>query len=221
MKSSFVFLAALLIALSASRSGAQTLNWGSAAFSDLVDSHGDVLDSAFVFELGTFELGFTPTEDNFDNWFENWLIFDTADYNAGNGVFTSVVHVQDVANYESLFEGMQAYIWVRNGTTPGPETEGFLATKTLATTTGTWVFPDLDPGCCPNGEVTQWSISQLGTEPPVWGNQGGIPGGGDYPDNGTYDLQTHVVPEPGACLLGLAGLAFALFRRRRTDFRFD
>jgi hypothetical protein len=64
--------------------------------------------------------------------------------------------------------------------------------------------------------VVQWSITGLGGDVPVWGNQGGIPGGGDFPDNGTFDLQTHVVPEPGSVLLVLLGGGLVFFHRRRT-----
>jgi hypothetical protein len=214
MKSFPAFIAAVLLAVSASKLEAQTLNWGSVAFSDLYDSEGDPLDSSYVFELGAFDMGFTPTTENTGDWFANWRVFDTANYNSANGVFTGTEQVNQVSNYESMFEGLDAYIWVRNGSTPSPETEWFLARK--STGPDAWVFPDLDPGCCPNGEVTQWSMSHLGAETPVWGNQGGNLGGGEYSVTGTFDLQTHVVPEPASSLMALIASAVAAFRRRRS-----
>lgn len=213
MKPFLLLIAALLFAVSAGRVGAQTLNWGSAAFSDLYDSEGNELDSSFVFELGAFDMGFTPTTENTNDWFANWRVFDTASYNAVNGVFTGTEQVNQVSNYESMFEGLDAYIWVRNGSTPSPETEWFLARK--STGPGAWVFPDLDPGCCPNGEVTQWSITQLGTEDPIWGNQGGNLGGGEFSVTGNFDLQTHVVPEPASSMMALMAAAVVVLRRRR------
>jgi hypothetical protein len=144
-------------------------------------------------------------------------VFDTADYNAANGVFTGTAQIQETVNYASIFQGMEAFIWVRNDTTPGPDTEWFLARQTV--NPGSWVFPAIADPCCPNGEVTEWSISDLDTEDPVWGNQGGHLGGGEYSVTGSYDLQTHVVPEPGTWLFGLAGTAFLLLRRSRPDCR--
>jgi hypothetical protein len=43
---------------------AQTLNWGSAVFSDPVDIKGDTLDDTYTFELGSFVNGFTPDSSN-------------------------------------------------------------------------------------------------------------------------------------------------------------
>ena len=209
-----LLIATILLGSMAERALSQTLEWGSAAFSDLSDSEGNELDSSFVFELGAFDVGFDPTAYNVDDWFANWNVFDTASYNAGNGVFTGTEQVQNVTNYESLFEGLNAYIWVRNDTVSGADTEWFLGRK--STGLNAWVFPDLDPGCCPNGEVIQWSITALGAETPVWGNQTGTPGGGDYPDNGIYDLQTHAVPEPASAMLVLLGACVCFFRRRRS-----
>lgn len=213
MKFFIVPIVAILLAVTAGRLEAQTLNWGSAAFSDLYDSEGNELDSSFVFELGAFDMGFTPTTENTNDWFANWRVFDTANYNAVNGVFTGTEQVNEVSNYESMFEGLDAYIWVRNGSTPSPDTEWFLARK--STGPGAWVFPDLDPGCCPNGEVTQWSITQLGTEDPIWGNQGGNLGGGEFSVTGNFDLQTHVVPEPASSVMALMAAAVVVLRRRR------
>ena len=212
MKICILFLAAACAFISGRLDG-QTLNWGSLAYSDLDDSKGVSLDDSFVFELGTFDPALTPDTSNTDDWFSNWRTFDSAGDDSANGVLTGTAEVGSVTDYSSLFEGLEAYVWVRNSTGPSSDTEWFLARK-LATP-DSWVFPDLDPGCCPTGDVTEWSVSDLGGETPVWRNQGGNLGGGDFDVTGPYDLQTHVVPEPGACLLGLMGVGMAVLRRHR------
>jgi len=211
MKNSLAILAAVLTVAMSAQLHAQTLNWGSDAFSDLVDSNGEVLGSNYVFALGTFG-DFVPDAWNVGDWSTYWRSIDTADYNELNGVFTGTFTLQEIADYQSLFAGLQAYIWVYNSTTPGTETEWFLAGGTVESP---WIFPEVST-CCP-GPVTEWSITQLGSDAPVWGNQSGVPGGGVYPDNGTYDLQTHIVPEPGVSLMALVGVMYFLLRRRRAD----
>jgi len=212
MKISLAILASALTVAFSTHLPAQTLTWGSAAFSDLVDSHGEVLGDTYVFELGTFGDTFIPNPSNVGDWETNWQPIRSANYVETNGIFTDTFTLQEISDYQNLFAGMQAYIWVYNNTTPSMETEWFLASRT---TGDPWVFPEIST-CCP-GPVTQWSITALGSESPVWGNQGGIPGGGNFPDNGTYDLQTHIVPEPSASLTAILGIAFLLLRRRRAD----
>jgi hypothetical protein len=53
MKSDLLRSLAVMAALTAS-GHAVTINWGSEAFSSLVDSNGNVLGSSFHFELGAF-----------------------------------------------------------------------------------------------------------------------------------------------------------------------
>lgn len=199
------------------RAQAQTLEWGSEVFSDLADSDGHALDNTFVFELGTFETGFVPDETNVNLWFENWLAFDRATFSPLNGYFTSTVNMQDDGTSDSpyltsgapSFEGLSAYLWVRNDDNPAPGSEWLL------TRADSWVFPDAVPGCCANGVPTQWSISDLdGGDVPLWGSQGGVTGFGEKSATGPYELQTYTfVPEPSS--VTLAGLAGCLLLRRR------
>jgi hypothetical protein len=207
MKALIAKLILLILVLGAGMAHSQTLDWASLTQSTIVDSQGDPLDNTFIFELGSFDTGFTPSESNHGDWAANWRVFDTADYSydpINLGYFTGTQNVQDVPDYVNMFQGLQAYIWIHDAT----NTESFLASAT------TWTFPALDPDCCPNGEVTQWSVSNLGTDAPVWGSQLGNDGGGDYTP-GFYDIQT-AVPEPASSLLILFGGSLALLRRRRA-----
>lgn len=208
MKTHLAKLIALLFVFGAEAACSQTLNWASLSGSTIVDSKGDPLNTTFLFQLGTFDVGFMPNNTNIGQWTAKWHVFDTAAYSYNTtdlGYFTGTEDVQDVPAYASMFEGMKAYLWVRNDT----QTEHFLASAS------TWTFPIKDPGCCPNGLVTSWSVSDLGTGTPIWGSQGSHDGGGDFTSPGPYDVQTHVVPEAGSSLLALIGCGFALLRRRR------
>ncbi len=187
----------------------QTLNWSSLTGSTINDSQGDPLNNSYVFQLGTFGNNFVPTESNLPQWLANWQVFDTAAYSNNStdlGFFTGTQNVQDVPQYASLFEGLKAYVFIYDAA----NTEYFLAT----TSSDAWKFPVHDPGCCPTGEVT-WSISDLGTDTPLWGGQGDKDGPGEHDDPGPYDIQTHVVPEMTSSLLSLLGCAIFALRRRR------
>ncbi len=208
MKCPFLKLIALTLLLGVGPARSQTLNWSSLTGSEMADSQGEVLEGdTFLFELGAFEEGFVPDESNVGQWVENWRIFDMADYQYDelqvSAYFTGTANVQDVSQYTEMFEGLKAYIFIRDTSS----SEFFLASSV------SWVFPDADPGCCPNGEVTTWSVSQLGT--PVWGGLMDERGGGDYSAQGPFDIQTHGVPEPGPAVLFLLGCASLMLQRRR------
>jgi hypothetical protein len=208
---------ALAIAMGTSLE-AQTLDWGSEVFSDIVDSTGETLDNTFVFEIGAFLDGFVPDESNVGSWHANWRVFDQAAYNPDAGYFTSTVRMRDDGTSDSpyqtpgapSFEGLGGYLWVRNADTPGEGTEWLL------TRADTWVYPTALPGCCDNETAAQWSVSDLDSgDVPKWGNQGGVIGPGSYSTTGPHTLQTFtVVPEPSSVLLALCGGAVAMRRRR-------
>jgi hypothetical protein len=209
-------LLALLIGIAPVRS--QTLDWGNEVFGSVVDSNGEALDNTYIFELGAFDEGFTPTESNVGEWIGNWNVFDRATFNAALGYFTSSVQMLPDGTSNSpwltpgagSFEGLEAYIFIRNGDQPMPLTEWLLA-RALD-----WLFPSADPECCPNGLPTQWAVSDLGSQTPVFGSQGGNVGGGVVASPGPYDLQTHTfIPEPSALFLLAAGGLAAACRRRR------
>ena len=218
MKRQIALLTVAILALGASCSYGQTLNWSNEVFDDLTDSNGNTLDETlFVFELGSFVNGFVPDETNTDEWILNWRVFDTASYEQDNGHFTSTVYIQnDVTSSNPTastisFAGLEAYIWIRNDDDPVPGTEWFLARA------DDWTFPTTGGDCC-NTEVVEWSVTDLATtDVPLWGRQGGIEGPGEYSTPpGTTGLQTFTfVPEPSTAIMtAIAGLGLVLRRRR-------
>ncbi len=212
-------IAPVVLMLAASTGHAQTINWSSLTQSTIVDSQGNPLDGTYVFELGAFNASFVPTDANLAQWAANWHAFDTGAYAYDpptGSYFTGSESAQNVTNYPSIFEGMAAFVWIRNTTF----TETFLASagpQTGPPATAAWVFPALDPGCCPNGEVTTWSVSNFGGDTPTYGSQLGNDSSGVFvPSTGSpYDIQLHVVPEPSALVLIATFSSLILLRRRR------
>lgn len=219
-------LALLLLGISTARS--QTLVWGSPLSPDfsskLSDSTGNPLDETFVFELGSFDNGFSPTVSNTAEWATNWKVFDAASYS--EGTYDPVTgYVTDTADMNPSgfsnspqsssatfsFAGLQGYLWVKNSNSPVQGTEWALVRA------GSWTFPAADPECCPSALPVKWSVSDLTNEVPVFGGQGGIEGGGERSvlSPSSY-IQTYTfVPEPSATLLLGIG-ALLLTRRRRS-----
>lgn len=234
MKTSRLLLLLVLLFFT-TEARSQTFNWGSAVYSDLVDSKGNVLDDTYIFELGSFAGGFTPGMDNVMEWKDNWQAFDRADYNGIEtptddgiyGYFTSTASMTDSGLSDSAhmtpsaisFEGMDAYVWIRNSPDPSLTTEWMLARNSA------WVFPTADPGCCDNGTPIEWSSSDLtASDTPVWGTQGGIVGNGiTTSSGGPYTMQTAtfdnsmLVPEPSVFLLNVLAATVFAFRRRRAS----
>lgn len=195
---------------------AQTLDWGNDVFGDVVDSTGAALDNSFIFELGAFDAGFEPGEDNIADWIEHWNVFDRASFNESAGYFASSVQMLPDGTSNSAyltegsgsFEGLNAYIFVRNGDLPVPLTEWLLVRATA------WVFPDADE-CCPDRLSIEWSLRDVDVTA-VFGSVDGDPGPGAVSVPGVHDLQTHTfVPEPGTALLAALGLLVAISRRKR------
>lgn len=223
MKPTLLFSAALLLIAFCVPIHAQTLNWGSPIGTFVVDSDGDGVDDRFIFELGAFDLNFTPDDSNYELWFENWRMFDSTTYNPEFGYYTSTVHVISDLNGEGVyssnpnsysdesFAGLVAYLWIRNADLPGTETEWLLVRA------DNWVFPTIAGDCC-DTSVIEWSISDLpGTSIPLYGSQGGIAGEGEKTFISTGGLQTFTfVPEPSSAVLAALG-ALALLRRRRDN----
>ena len=206
----FIKLIAMVAALATSLP-AQTLNWASPVFSTIVDSEGVTLDETFTFQLGVFEPGFTPEEANVTEWVDNWVMLDQADYNPSLGYFTASIFLKDVPDYGTVFAEKQAYLWIRNQTAIGPDTEWFLGRA------GSWVLPKEILGCCGNALPVEWSVSDLGSTVPDFGSQGGIEGPGVIVNSGDYSLQTATfIPEPGASVLVILATMMLLGRRRRS-----
>jgi hypothetical protein len=234
------FLAAAALFLGAAlHVQATTINWGTyfSVSSYLYDSGGASLTDDFIFELGSFGTGFTPTESNMDQWLTNWKIFDRATAPIGNGfdsasgtVAASAVLETDfttdnaaLSQLNTFAEGEQAYIWVYKDTfgnsSPSPSlVPGFqwaLVTNnaTDGTTTDDWLFPQ------PSGHVAstlEWRIEDATASP--FGGLNDTQSAGDFTSTPpAFVLQTHTapVPEPaGVLFLGVTGLAFLIRRRR-------
>ncbi|MGB6222341.1 hypothetical protein [Haloferula sp.] len=222
----YLCLAAWL--LPPSKVSAQNLNWGSVIYSDLVDSEGQVLDQTYVFQMGAFVGGFVPDETNTSDWLSNWQVFDAADYNGLEdpddgifGYFTSSAGMMDdglsdspdQSSLASSFEGLDAYLWIRNSDLDAPGSEWFLGRA------GDWIFPMAVPGCCDNDGVLEWSTSDLlAGDVPVWGSQGGTVGNGEYSVNGSDTLQTFTfVPEPSTAMFVVMFGTLMILRRRRSE----
>ncbi len=206
---------------------AQTFNWGSAVFSDLVDSNGNPLDNTFVFEVGAFRDDFIPDATNFSEWYGHWQAFDRAAYNGIeavgddgiHGYFTSTANMNSGGTSDSAwqtpgalsFEGLNAYVWIRNSNLAEPGSEWMLARA------DDWVFPVAEEDCCGNNLPIEWSTSDLtASDTPVWGAQGSQTGGGLINIPGNFTLQTATfVPEPSALLLSFfSGILLCIHRKR-------
>ncbi len=221
MKSIHKRLFVMLAILAAAPAGGQTLNWGSELSSRLVDSEGETLDHSFIFELGAFQSGFVPDESNVDLWLDNWLVFDRSEYNAAAGYFGSTVQMQPDGTSDSIhltpgapsFEGLEAYLWIRNGDTLESATEWFLAHSVE------WVFPAAELCGCGSTLPLSWSVSDLADDLPQYGSQGDFRGPGEKEEGGSFTIQTHTfaaVPEPGVGMLAMFSGLLAVFRRRRA-----
>lgn len=191
------FTAAVVALSSVGLAHSQTIEWGSEVFSNFQQSNGDPLDSSFVFELGAFDNAFSPTPANANDWFANWQVFDVADFNPITNYFTSTVDMNPTGGSTSPdgnpsfdFQGLQAYMWIRNEDIPSPTAEWFLAADP------TWIYPTALDDCCNNQPPLQWVINSV--TPP-----------------GDPIILTQV-PEPtGSLFLTLAATA-ALLRRKRA-----
>ena len=152
-------LAALAALAPAGR--AQTINWGSEAFSTLLGSNGSAIpQTGYTFELGTFATGFTPTDANILDWQSNWTSVDTAAYSEENGYFTAEL---TLTTADAALVGRPAYFWIHNDFASAAQ-EWMLVRDT------NWVFPEINAGCCGNSLPAEWSASQVDAEvTPLWG----------------------------------------------------
>lgn len=214
-------LIAIVFALVAVSAPARTISWRSGIGDTLVDSGGLSLTDAFTFELGAFDLGFTPDALNYADWSSHWHAFGQATYEAINGngwepglqyftKDTTVIGGQlssespPLASY-AFTAGTQAWLWVYDSKTVAPTSEWALVGGS------TWTFPASD---LLNLTPIVWELSSA--DRAVWGGVNDFRSDGLYTAlPGAFDLQTAAVPEPaGLVLLGFAGWMVGLRRRR-------
>lgn len=193
--------ASVLLALPAAGSG---VNWGSPFFDNsngfsMIDSHGNLLDDTFTFEMGTFVTGFTPTALNFDQWGANWKLLELANtangkwnyndstfgpYVSGAFSFDTGGTVNGLAGSSTFLTGEQAYMWVRSGNEWALVTDSVPGTKP----DDIWQLPNpADSFATP----LSWDLGTASTA--VFGTV----------NNGPIRLQTSVIPEPSTSLLVL------------------
>ncbi len=214
----------LLWGVLAGRATGAWLSWGSEVFSDFRDSYGNTLDGTYYIQIGFFEaaLGeqFGPSRENTSEWGSRWRVFDQASYNADIGYFTSTAKLTETggssSEYADLglnFSGKEAYLWIYNDRNVATGSEWLLARA------GDWIFPRSGPGCCDSALPTEWSVSDLSIETPVWGASGGNYGDGfNTVRDANYTLQTFaVVPEPASPVFAaLPAIILTLARRGRN-----
>lgn len=208
----------ILIALSliATAAPAATIQWGGSVWGTDLQSDGVTpLTSAFDFEIGTWAEGFVPSDSNYVDWSANWEPIATTSYNATNMFFagetqfldenTSLPDIQ--FNGNTYIAGDQVYLWGYNTKTVAPGSEWTLVTNGVD-----WTVPSASP----SQSSLPVSFRVSNADSPMIGD---LPttenGGGEYtPPVVAFEIQTAAVPEPGAGILAVFGLAL-IFRRRR------
>jgi len=168
-------------------------------------STGQGIDNTFVFSLGTFDSGFTPTSTNLSQWTSHWNNIadggygnDTGDSGIANTGFFAVEYVGTYAG-SGASTGQQAYIW---GYNPA-KTEMILLSNNTA-----WILPDpttLPPINWLRSTYDAGTYAVLGTLNPT--------SGGVEP----Y-LETAAVPEPSTlAVLAIGAISvFGVWRMRTS-----
>lgn len=227
MKTKLLSIAFALFAMSSSMLTARTIDWGGSVNGLLYTSNGIALDASFTFELGTFGDTFVPTQFNMELWTANWKVFDRAIAPALNGWDPATQFFSGTATLQTngtssespplpaytFAQGEQAYIWVYNGLTIDALSEWALVTNNSldGNALDDWTMPAHSDHTL---QPLDWRLSNATGVP--FGGLNDVEGPGQYTVTPpSFDLQTHVVPEPASALLvGIAGLL--AMRRRRS-----
>jgi hypothetical protein len=88
------------------------VDWSSPFFVNNITSTGAVLDDAWVFELGAFVSGFTPTAGNTSSWATNWRPAQRSFYNITTRGIGGSYDV--VSNASPFTQAAFGYIWGHN-----------------------------------------------------------------------------------------------------------
>ncbi len=94
--------------LSGSGLHARALDWGCSIYaSNVQQDETTPLDDAYVFYLGVFSEGFTPTSGNIAEWAENWTTVDAVNYNP----YYQVFNARHTLSPSDPAVGRKGYIW--------------------------------------------------------------------------------------------------------------
>ena len=122
------------------------INWSSPIAATNYFSDGKTpVTGEIVFELGTFQSGFEPNDENLADWADHWVALDRDAYNASSRFFTSKASLSD--NSRPFSAGGSAYIWGFNLDAPG---------EWILITNPGWVWPVAISGIQP---PLTWSVS--------------------------------------------------------------
>jgi hypothetical protein len=124
-----------LAGLSFSFSRGETIQWFSDPAGTNQNSSGQPMDANFVFELGVFSGGFTPTAGNVADWTNYWEAAQTVNYNATSNQFSGLYPVFD--NDPPFVVGALGWIMATKTTTTGIER--------LLMRRAAWVWPESNP----------------------------------------------------------------------------
>ena len=148
-----IFLTIMAVTMGLASLGlAARVTWQSTPGSTNTDSGGTPFDGTVSFEIGTFEVGFTPTAGNVAQWASKWSVIDRTTYNPEHKFFASSAIFQD--NEAPYTQGLQAYMW---GTTGGSAPEWILATN------GEWLWPGADLSFPVKWNIEDASVTVVGT----------------------------------------------------------
>ncbi len=107
------WLLALVWLATGSHAAAGQINWSGAIGGPHLTSTAAKLDGRFVFELGVFDAGFTPTLANASQWAAKWHRGALAAYNPATAWFTGSLPV--TSNAAPFTQGTRGWIWGHDG----------------------------------------------------------------------------------------------------------
>lgn len=125
----------LIGALFGMHAQAQPLLWSSDAGQTNFDSSGNAMDAGFLFELGSFSVGFQPSSGNVEEWAGHWVAADSTSYNTTDKRFNRLYEV--TGNPAPFTVGGEA--WVMGTRVDVTGTERILFRKT------DWKWPAPNP----------------------------------------------------------------------------
>lgn len=126
-----LFLVIAVLVFLVGTAAARQINWRSITGKENVTSEGSALTSGFVFELGCFDSGFTPTALNTSDWASHWASIDRTPYRESDAAFSTAYVVS--SGLPPTTAGKKAYIWGYN--TDGIADEWILVRKS------NWTWP--------------------------------------------------------------------------------